>query len=42
MFHALRLDGAVAHRGLQLHDDIARGPIYAVDEHGTIVDTVRP
>jgi hypothetical protein len=37
---ALRLDGAVAGRGIKLHDDIARGPIYTVDEHGAVVGTV--
>ena len=38
---ALRLDG-VARPGFKLHDDILRGPIYAVDQRGSVVGTVAP
>ncbi|HYC30711.1 MAG TPA: leishmanolysin-related zinc metalloendopeptidase [Gemmatimonadales bacterium] len=37
---ALRLGGSVASRGFELHDDIARGPIYILDERGATVGTV--
>ncbi|HEX6104261.1 MAG TPA: leishmanolysin-related zinc metalloendopeptidase [Gemmatimonadales bacterium] len=37
---AARIMGPVARRGVQLHDDIARGPIYAVDQSGNVVGVV--
>jgi hypothetical protein len=39
---SLRLNGEVAGAGVRLQDDIARGPIYKVDERGGIVGTVHP
>ena len=37
---ALRLRGSIAGGAFQLHDDIARGPIYTLDERGAVVGKV--
>jgi hypothetical protein len=38
---SLRSGDLVAGRGIRLHNDIAKGPIYGIDASGTIVGKVR-
>ena len=37
---AIRLGGSIAGQGFKLHDDIARGPIYTLDQRGAVVGEV--